>query len=88
MVDTSDLSSDGLKVRVGSSPTRGTNKNINKMDNKTRIKFTRNCIRYKVGDTGYIDAYLMGTDSVPCAIVVKDSDNKFVIASLHNIVKI
>ena len=58
------------------------------MDNKTRIKFIRNSIRYKAGDTGYVDGYVMGTDSVPCAIVVKDSDNKFVIASLHNIIKI
>lgn len=58
------------------------------MDNKTRIKFIRDCVRYKSGDTGYIDGYVMGIDSVPCAIVIKDIDNKFVIVDLHNIIKI
>lgn len=58
------------------------------MNNKTRIKFIRDCVRYKSGDTGYIDGYVIGIDSVPCAIVVKDNDNKFVLADLHNIVKI
>lgn len=61
---------------------------INKMDNKTRIKFTETRYRYKAGETGYIDGYVMGIDSVPYAIVVKDSDNKFVLADLHNIIKI
>ena len=73
---------------MGSSPIRGTNKNINKMDNKTKVKFTRDSVRYKSGETGYIDGYVMGIDSVPCAIVVKNSDNKLVIVDLHNIVKI
>ena len=58
------------------------------MDNKTRIKFIRDFVRYKSEETGYIDGYVMGTDNIACAIVVKDNDNKIVLADLHDIIKI
>ncbi len=58
------------------------------MDNKTKIKFIRDGIGYKVGDTGYIDGYVMATDNTACAIVIKDNDNEFVIVDIHDIIKI
>ena len=58
------------------------------MDNKTKIKFIRDGLRFKAGDTGYIDGYVMERGVAPCAIVVKDADNKFVSAYLYDIIKI
>lgn len=58
------------------------------MDNKTKIKFTRDCVRYKSGETGYIDGYIMGMNNVACAVVVKDNDNRVILADLDDFVKI
>ena len=58
------------------------------MDNKTKIKFIKTSVRYKAGETGYVDGYVIGTNNTACAIVIKDNDNKFVLANINNIIKI
>ena len=43
---------------------------------------------YQEGDTGIVDGYVSGGDGVPCAVVIKDKFDTFVLAPLSSIKQI